>query len=257
MGRITFLGTGDPLNGERAQTSLALALAGDDVLLIDTGSGTILLRQLEVAGIGLERVRHIIISHRHFDHAGGLAPLLVAMVPVAEADVTIHATRSTLVALHELLSVSIPGVEDWLGKRLHWHDLADGQPVAIGDATVTPFAVEHGIDCTGVKIEQHGRSAVFTADTRPCPNVATWAENVDLLIHEAYGPDSDAEMTHYIGHSTAADAGAVARVADARRLILTHLRSQHFADPAALATEAAVAFGHSVEVAQDLDVVEF
>ena len=108
-----------------------------------------------------------------------------------------------------------------------------------------------------MKIEQGGRSAVFTADTRPCPNVATWAENADLLIHEAYGPDSDAEMTHYIGHSTAGDAGAVARVAAARRLILTHFRSQHFADPAALAAEAAVAYGREVEVAQDLDEVEF
>jgi ribonuclease BN (tRNA processing enzyme) len=257
MGRLTFLGTGDPLNGERAQTSLALALPGDEVLLIDTSSGTILLRQLELAGIALECVRHIMISHRHFDHAGGLAPLLVAMVPLAAADVTIHATHPTLVALHELLAVSIPGVEDWLGKRLHWHELAEGQPVAIGDAIVTPFAVEHGLDCTGVKIVQAGRSAVFTADTRPCPNVATWAENADVLIHEAYGPDSDAETTHYIGHSTAADAGAVARVADARRLILTHFRSQHFADPAALATEAAVAYGRPVEVAQDLDEVEF
>jgi ribonuclease BN (tRNA processing enzyme) len=257
MGRITFLGTGDPLNGERAQTSLALALAGGDVLLIDTSSGTILLRQLEQADIALERVRHIIISHRHFDHAGGLAPLLVAMVPVTVADVTIHATQSTLDALHELLAVSIPGVEDWMGKRLHWHALTTGKPVTIGDATVTPFAVEHGIDCTGVKIEQDGRSAVFTSDTRPCPNVATWAENADLLIHEAYGPDSDAETTHYIGHSTAADAGAVARVADARRLILTHFRSQHFADPNALAAEAAVAYGGAVEVAQDLEEVEF
>lgn len=257
MGRITFLGTGDPLNGERAQTSLALALPGDDVLLIDTGSGTILLRQLELAGIPLDCVRHVIISHRHFDHAGGLAPLLVAMVPVARAEVTIHATHPTLVALHELLAVSIPGVEDWLGPRLHWHDLAAGQPVAIGDATVTPFAVEHGIDCTGVKIVQGGRSAVFTADTRPCPNVATWAENADLLVHEAYGPDSEAETTHYIGHSTATDAGAVARVANARHLILTHFRSRHFADPAALAAEAALAYGRAVEVAEDLGVVEF
>ena len=105
-----------------APTSLALALAGGDVLLIDTSSGTILLRQLEQAGIGLERVRHIIISHRHFDHAGGLAPLLVAMVPVAGAGVTIHATQSTLDALHELLSVTSPA------SRTGWGSASTGTP---------------------------------------------------------------------------------------------------------------------------------
>lgn len=257
MGRITFLGTGDPLNEERAQSSLAVALPRDETLLIDVSSGTILLRQLRAAGIGLAQVRHVIISHRHFDHAGGLAPLLVALVPVAGAEVTIHAAPPTLKALHDLLALTIPGVEDWLGPRLRWRELREGRPVAIGDLAVTPFEVQHGIDCIGVRLAQGGRSAVFTADTRPCPNVATWAADADLLIHEVYGHDRDAEATHYFGHSTATDAGATARDAAARRLLLTHLRSSSFADPAALAAEAADAFGGAVGVVSDLEVVEF
>ena len=132
MGRITFLGTGDPLNEERAQTSLAVALAGGETLLVDTSGGTVLLRQLQQVGVALERVRHIVISHRHFDHAGGLAPLLVALTPLAGADVTVHAAPPTLTALHELLALTIPGVEDWLGARLHWHELAEKRPTAIG-----------------------------------------------------------------------------------------------------------------------------
>ena len=41
--RLTFLGTGDSLNPERAQTSLAVPLAGDQTMLIDASSGTVLL----------------------------------------------------------------------------------------------------------------------------------------------------------------------------------------------------------------------
>ncbi len=48
---MIFLGTGDPLDGERAQTSLALPLEGGEALLIDASSGTVLLRQLKAAGI--------------------------------------------------------------------------------------------------------------------------------------------------------------------------------------------------------------
>ena len=74
MGRVILLGTGDPLNGERAQSCLAVSLAGDETMLVDTSSGTVLLRQLEAAGIPLQRVRHLFVTHRHFDHVGGLAP---------------------------------------------------------------------------------------------------------------------------------------------------------------------------------------
>jgi metal-dependent hydrolase (beta-lactamase superfamily II) len=34
-------------------------------MLIDTSSGTVLLGRLEAAGIPLESVRHLFLSHRH------------------------------------------------------------------------------------------------------------------------------------------------------------------------------------------------
>ena len=36
-----------------------------------------------------------------------------------------------------------------MGQRLHWHALTAGRPDTVGDATVTPFAVEHGIESPG------------------------------------------------------------------------------------------------------------
>ncbi len=257
MASLTFLGTGDPLNEERAQTALAVPVGGDDLLLLDTSSGTILLRQLAAAEIALAEIRHILISHRHFDHVGGLAPLLVALVPAPAASVTIYALPETLQATRQLLTLTIPGLEEWLGERLRWQALTAEHPLSIGDATITPFTVEHGIECAGICLDRAGKRLVFSADTHPCPNLRRWANHADLLIHEAYSLDAEAPMAHRFGHSTAADAGRVAHTAAAQRLILTHFRSTAHVNPAALAAEATAFYGGPTELAIDLAQIDY
>ncbi len=257
MARVIFLGTGDPLNEERAQASLAVPLSDGETILMDASSGTVLLRQLRAAGIPLESVRHLFVSHRHYDHVGGLAPLLTALAALPEASLTIHATSGTLEALEELLNLTIPGVEDWLGERLRWAELEHAKLTTAEDAQVTPFGVDHGLGCVGFRIEQGGSVMAYAADTRPCPNVVEHARNADLLVHEAYGPEDDAKWAYAFGHSTAPEAGRIARTAGAKRLVLTHFRASRFVDPAELAAEAASAFGGPVEAARDLDAFDF
>jgi ribonuclease BN (tRNA processing enzyme) len=255
--RVIFLGTGDALNWERAQTSLAVPLAGDEVMLIDASSGTVLLRQLEAAAISLESVRYLFVSHLHFDHAGGLAPLLTAIASLPGASLAVYATPGTLKGLRELLALTIPGVEGWLGRQLTWYELALGNSVGVNDAEVTPFRVDHGLECVGFRVAQAGSVAVFAADTRPSPEVVENAREADLLIHEVYGLKAEAKRAHALGHPTAAEAGGVARDAGARRLMLTHFRASRFAGPEVLAAEAEACFGHPVEVAGDLMASEF
>ena len=258
MGRVIFLGTGDPLNAERAQSCLAVPLAGEDTMLIDASSGTVVLRQLEAAGIPLGSVRHLFVTHRHFDHVGGLAPLLVGLTALPEASLTIHAPPATLATLRELLALTIPGVEDWLGERLRWSEIVPGEPVLAADAEVTPFEVDHGIECVGFRISQGPSTLVYAADTRPSQNVVKYARGAELLVHEAYGThEGDAKQAHVFGHSTAAEAGWAAREAGARRLILTHLRASSFADPREFAAEARAAFGGPAEAARDLKAFDF
>ena len=258
LGRVIFLGTGDPLNEERAQTSLAVPLEGGEAMLFDASSGTILLRQLKAAGIPLEDVRHLFVSHRHFDHAGGLAPLLTAMAALPEAALTVHALPKTLGALRDLLALVIPGVEGWLGEeRLGWHELSPGEPSPVGDAEVTPFEVDHGIECAGFRLEQGGSVAVLASDTRPCPSVVEHARGADLLVHEAHASDSEAERARALGHSTAGEAGKVARAAGVRRLVLTHFRASRSADSQQLVAEASSVFGGPVAAARDLATFGF
>lgn len=257
MGRVIFLGTGDPLNEERAQSSLAVPLAGGETALFDASSGTVLLGQLQAAGIPLDSLRHLFVSHRHFDHVGGLAPLLVSLVPLPDASLTVHAPPETLQALHDLLSLTIPGVEDWLGKRLRWNALTPGKATGAGDAEVTPFEVDHGLECVGFRVSRDGSTLVYAADTRPCENVVEYATGADLLVHETYSLHDGAERARFLGHSTAAEAGRAAREAGAGRLVLTHFRASRFADPGKLVVEAEAAFGRPVQAARDLEASGF
>jgi ribonuclease BN (tRNA processing enzyme) len=255
--RLTFLGTGDALNGERAQSSVALPLSGEETMLIDASSGTVLLGRLEAAGIALESVRHLFLSHRHFDHVGGFAPLLATLASLPEASLIVHAAPETLRALRNLLDLTLPGAEGWLGKRLGWRELIPGKPTVVGETEVTPFSLDHGLECVGFRIDQAGAVVVFSVDTRPTSEIAENASGADLLIHDAYGPQGAAEQSHAMGHSTATDAGEAARAAGVRRLVLTHLRSSRFVDPEALAAEAEAAFGGPVNAAEDLDTIVF
>jgi ribonuclease BN (tRNA processing enzyme) len=254
---MIFLGTGDSLNAERAQASLALPLPGDETMLIDASSGTVLLGRLEAAGIPPESVRHLFLSHRHFDHVGGFAPLIAYLAAAPEASLLVHAAPDTLRALRDLLEMTLPGAEGWLGKRLGWRELVPGKPTEVGGVEVTPFSLDHGLECVGFRVARAGAVAVFSIDTRPTQEIAENARGADLLVHSAYGPHSAAEQTHAMGHSTATEAGEAARAAGVRQLILTHLRSSRFVDPGALAAEAEATFGEPVSAAEDLDTVEF
>jgi len=94
---------------------------------------------------------------------------------------------------------------------------------------------------------QTGSVAVYSSDTGPCDAVVRLARGADLLIHEATGP--------YGGHSSAAQAAAVARQAQVGRLVLVHYpRSE---DASQMVQEAKEHFVGPVEVAGDFAVYEF
>ncbi len=169
----------------------------------------------------------------------------------------VHAAPETLRALRGYLGLTIPGAEDWLGKRLRWHEVDPGKPSEVGEIEVTPFLMNHGLECVGFRVGWADSLAVFAVDTRPCPEVVENASGADLLIHDTYGPYSVAHQAHAMGHSTATDAGEVARAAGVQRLVLSHLRASRFVEPEALVAEAESAFGGPVKAVEDLDIVHF
>jgi ribonuclease Z len=98
---------------------------------------------------------------------------------------------------------------------------------------------------------QPGRHIVISGDTRPCEATASAARDADLLVHEATFSDAEQERAIETRHSTAREAASIARLAGARRLVLTHLSARFEDSHQVLLSEARSAYEGPLEVAWD------
>jgi ribonuclease Z len=86
-----------------------------------------------------------------------------------------------------------------------------------------------------------GRKLVYANDTRPCENVLRLARGCDVLVHDGTYDSSKAEKAWQFGHSTAAQAAKLAKMARARLLFLVHI-SPRYKDTKQLEAEARAVF---------------
>jgi ribonuclease Z len=98
-----------------------------------------------------------------------------------------------------------------------------------------------------------GRKVVLTGDTRPTRASLEAALEADLLIHDATFSTEEKERAEETGHSTAADAAELARVAGVRMLALTHLSNRYFGPE--ILREARAVFPDTV-VPRDFDIID-
>jgi ribonuclease Z len=101
--------------------------------------------------------------------------------------------------------------------------------------------------------ERPGRKVVLSGDTGPSEMLRVAAHEADVLVHEATFLDEERERALQTGHSTARQAAELAREAEVRLLVLTHLSTRYAGGE--IRDEARAIFERT-EVPRDFDSVE-
>jgi len=251
MATLTFLGSSAAVPATWHDNTY-LALEGEQsTLLIDCASSPLL--KLQLAGIEPCRLGYVIFTHRHPDHMYGFPILMLGLWLLnCRTPLQVIAEAEGLRTAQALLALFRP--EEWPGFcPPSYHEVVltrNSVVLDVPDLLITASPVEHVIPSMGLKIvnKSSGRAVVYSGDTAPCERLARFARGADVLIHEATGKAA--------GHSSAAEAGWVARRAGVGKLYLIHYAASNV-DLNALLTDAQQEFPGQVELARDLGTCEF
>jgi ribonuclease Z len=123
--------------------------------------------------------------------------------------------------------------------------LQRGEEVEGNAGTVTPEQV--------MGPSRQGRTVVITGDTAPSPATVSAAADADLLIHDASFAEEELQRAAETGHSTVAQAAAVADEAHVKLLALVHISSRYHVGK--VIEEARDVFEPTV-APKDFDVIE-
>ena len=129
-----------------------------------------------------------------------------------------------------------------------WGKLQRGESIVLADGRQL-------IADSVVGARRPGRKVVITGDTAPCASVVDAAAGADLLVHEATFGQEEKDRAKETFHSTAREAAQVAKAAQVRKLVLTHLSARYSISAEELVTEAKEVFA-DVVAAKDGMVVE-
>ncbi|TVP99643.1 MAG: ribonuclease Z [Planctomycetaceae bacterium] len=249
------LGTAGYHPSERRHTSCYF-LPGDGVVL-DAGTGMFRLPPL-IRTPTLD----ILLSHAHLDHVVGLTFLhnVLRQRPVDEIRVwgeahSLAAIREHLFA-ESIFPAPIP---------VRWENVTPGQELQIGSGgriLVEPRSQRHPGGSVGYRLRWpeagEAKSLIYATDTDGDDSAAArrWMAGADLLMHECSFRDSEQEWAIKTGHCWPTRVAKIARDAEVRRLLLTHLGPlEPDDDPVGIA--AARLIFPEVSVAADGDRIEF
>ena len=231
----------------RTTTMLALT-DGASTLVVDCGGDV--AQRLLAADIAVSTLQALLLTHDHLDHVGGF-PLLMrklsldgrqSILPVCGPAPTLDQVRRTFATID---------TSRWKNCfPISWRPIALAKDqLAYSDETwaVRTSPTRHSAPGIGLQItHRHSGSVVaYSSDTSPSPLITELAASADILIHEATGP--------YSGHSTAAQAAAVAREAGVKRLLLVHV----VVEPSIADLKDVRKIFANAETGQELETYEF
>ncbi|MHB1533608.1 MAG: MBL fold metallo-hydrolase [Acidimicrobiales bacterium] len=276
--KLVLLGTaGGPRPSDRRSAPAQAIVRGEDLYVVDCGNGV--ARQIVLAGLRLDRLRAVFLTHHHADHmldvgalpflawTDGLREVVDLFGPAPLRDVMDHFLA--------MVDVDLRARQDTTG-RPRFEKLLNvtevdraGQVWSHGDLVVKTACVDHPPirPSLAYRFETPDRSIVISGDTRYSPALVELATGADVLVHEAFhrgsldllarGGNTSTLREHVVAcHTEAAEAGRVAQEAQVGLLVLSHLvPADGGPDERSWRQAAASMFSGPVLVGEDLQLI--
>lgn len=218
MPKLILLGTGGAVSPPDRTTSMLALVDEGSTILIDCG-GDVVHRCLS-AGIDLDEINALLISHEHPDHTSGF-PLFMEKIWLhgRRRPIPVHGIPEAVDQVQRVFGAY--RTDSWEGlPDIEWqtHGGTGSAPVYRDSCwdIIATFG-SHTVPVVGYRIVSlsTGTSICYSCDTEPSVAITELARQCDILIHESNGSGH--------GHSTPQEAANVAAEANVGQLILTHL----------------------------------
>ncbi|HEV2733387.1 MAG TPA: MBL fold metallo-hydrolase [Longimicrobiaceae bacterium] len=218
MATLHLLGTGAGFSGGDRTTTMLAFESADSVVVVDCGGDVV--QRLQAAGVELEHIEALVVTHEHADHVSGF-PLFMEKIWLSgrRRPIPVHGPAPALSQARRCWESFATG--GWKNvPEILWREVAleEGAPVLESEAwRITAAPGTHSVPVVGLRVEDRrgGGVAAYSCDTEESEAITRLARGADLLAHEATGC--------FGGHTTPEGAARVAARAGAGRLVLVHL----------------------------------
>lgn len=268
---VTVLGSGGPIaNNARASSGYVVWPGDRSPILVDAGGGIFV--RIGQIGLDVAAIDHVLLTHTHIDHTGGLGPFIMAASmagrtrPIAVAGPAGRGMHPGCQRFTDLLFGS-DGAWSYMTTFDGFGITAQDMPSAVGedgptvvlerdDLLVRSVAVPHGMmPAVAYRIDYAGASVVFSGDVQEeTRGFLELARDCDVLIHDQAVPEYQVPHSHL--HTRPSVTGKIARDVRCRRLVLSHFMPEIEQNLVAAVEMVQDAYGGDVELAHDLMVID-
>lgn len=249
----TILGSGAALPTVARHCSGQVVNLNGFRILLDCGENT--QTQVRVYHQKMQALGTICITHLHGDHFFGLPGIISSMHLCGRKEgVDIYAPVGVANVMQTILETSGSHIE----FEIRYHELshAAGLQLIFENlrCRIFAFPLVHSVPTYGYLVEEkpRGKNPVrryaYCSDTAYTEDILPYIEGVNLLCLESTFNNAFASVAAEKLHCTAAQAATLAKKANAKQLVLTHI-SARYKDPQVLLDEAKAIFPNTVVAA--------